>query len=162
MSASDHLQPRQLTLFERAGDLVDPTKFNHADRFPYITAKSTLDPLFGDYESMAKTKVKESKAWDAHPEEVDESTLADPDGPVLRRKEHPSLRQDIKRRGVQTPINISFDPQEDVEDRSIPTISNGHHRIFAANDINPDMEVPVSWGPTDWQLQWGKDYGTRT
>ena len=137
---------------------MDPSKFNHADLFSI----GIVEPLFETHSELAEGKLRESKAWDAHPEEVDESTLPDPDGPILRREGHPSLYEDIKRRGVQNPINISFDPAETVEDRSIPTIKNGHHRIFAANDINPDMEVPVDWGPKSWEMQWEKDYGKRS
>lgn len=47
-----------------------------------------------------------------------------------------TLYDSIKEHGVAEPIHIS------AEEGESPTILSGHHRIAAANDINPDMRVP--------------------
>ena len=41
--------------------------------------------------------------------------------------------------GVQKPINVV----EGESDR--PMVTEGHHRVFSAADIDPDMEIPVWW-----------------
>jgi len=51
--------------------------------------------------------------------------------------EEEPLINSVAKEGVRTPVNI-------VEQGSSGnTIWNGHHRIAAAYDVNPDMEVPV-------------------
>lgn len=51
--------------------------------------------------------------------------------------EEEPLIKSVAKEGVRTPVNIV----EHGADGS--TIWNGHHRIVAAYDVNPDMEVPV-------------------
>ena len=51
--------------------------------------------------------------------------------------EEEPLIKSVAKEGVRTPVNI-------VEHGSSGNaILNGHHRIVAAYDVNPDMEVPV-------------------
>jgi hypothetical protein len=51
--------------------------------------------------------------------------------------EEKPLIKSVAKEGVKTPVNI-------VEHgRNGSTIWNGHHRIVAAYDVNPNMEVPV-------------------
>ena len=54
----------------------------------------------------------------------------------------PELYESIKEHGVQSPVRV-HDRYVDTE--GIPTIINGHHRIAAANDINPNMEIPIQY-----------------
>jgi len=46
-----------------------------------------------------------------------------------------SLNKSVARHGVITPVSISENGEK--------AILNGHHRIVAAYDANPNMEVPV-------------------
>lgn len=46
-----------------------------------------------------------------------------------------SLNKSVARHGVVTPVSISENGEK--------AILNGHHRIVAAYDANPNMEVPV-------------------
>ena len=47
------------------------------------------------------------------------------------------LHESIAKEGVLEPVKIKHD------DGAESHIADGHHRVAAANDINPDMEVPV-------------------
>jgi hypothetical protein len=48
------------------------------------------------------------------------------------------LIKSVAKKGVHTPVTIM---ENDNNNES--TIWNGHHRIVAAYDVNPNMEVPV-------------------
>lgn len=65
-----------------------------------------------------------------------------------------SLRQGIEEEGIQTPVSLAFAKdiastekrrEEAIEGQRV--IIDGHHRIAAAYDLNPDMEVPVIYEP---------------
>jgi hypothetical protein len=49
-----------------------------------------------------------------------------------------SLYQSIQKEGVRNPIELRI-RKNDIQ------INDGHHRLIAAHDINPDMEVPVTY-----------------
>ena len=48
------------------------------------------------------------------------------------------LHESIAKSGVQTPVGIQHDNNGNM------SISDGHHRIAAANNINPNMEIPIT------------------
>lgn len=50
------------------------------------------------------------------------------------------MNKDVKKHGVKTPVIVK-------QRKSWPenVIINGHHRIVAAYDANPNMEVPIQW-----------------
>jgi hypothetical protein len=50
------------------------------------------------------------------------------------------MNKDVKKHGVKTPVTV-------IKRKTYPenTIFQGHHRIIAAYDANPNMEVPVEW-----------------
>lgn len=50
-----------------------------------------------------------------------------------------SLYDSIKRSGVQQPVTIAHD----TTGKMGPFIDNGHHRVIAAHNINPNMLIPV-------------------
>ena len=60
---------------------------------------------------------------------------------------HQSLHDDIKESGqVKVPVKLT------IEDTNLGTLSRvrqGHHRVAASVDINPEMEVPVRY-VNDW------------
>jgi len=47
------------------------------------------------------------------------------------------IHESIKESGVQEPVKISH------RDGYVPTLTDGHHRIASAMDINPKMLIPV-------------------
>jgi len=49
-----------------------------------------------------------------------------------------SLNKSVARHGVVSPVSIA-----EYDERGVSVILNGHHRIVAAYDANPNMEVPV-------------------
>lgn len=153
MGARHVINPDQLTLFERAEDLVDPDKFNHADLATYGNVESdgfVLDALYPDYSTMKREKVAESKRWDADPgtvAEEDYENEGEEGWEPLRREGHPSLYESIQKHGVKDPIRLKPRGQayENVGRDDLPTLMDGHHRAFTANDIDPKSWVPVRW-----------------
>ena len=53
-----------------------------------------------------------------------------------------NLHDSIKTHGVQDPINIEFFSR----DHDDTVISDGHHRVASAFNINPDMIIPIEYG----------------
>jgi hypothetical protein len=45
-----------------------------------------------------------------------------------------TLHHDIKNHGIQEPVTVDWETN---------TLINGHHRVAAANDINPNTIVPI-------------------
>jgi hypothetical protein len=116
MSAEDHINEFQRI---RAGDLANPDKFDY-----YDLGKGSEARTFDD---MWTNKVRSAKN---SPEHGGEDELGPGDT---------SLYESIRREGVRTPINV-------VEGESdLPMITEGHHRVFSAADIDPNMEIPVWW-----------------
>lgn len=118
----------QLPMFMRAGDLTDPHKVVHAD--------SSSDAVKDrDVESLQFVKLGESKAPGTHEDTWD------------RGRAGPSLHESIAAEGVKEPVTMTYD-REDWRTQSGPRrlmLNDGHHRAFAAADINPDMEIPVTY-----------------
>jgi hypothetical protein len=52
------------------------------------------------------------------------------------------LIKSVAREGVQKPVDI-VEKFDGYNDSSVGVILDGHHRIAAAYDTNPNMEVPV-------------------
>jgi len=52
------------------------------------------------------------------------------------------LYDDVKDIGVRVPVTITDNPDD--SDYK-PEVKGGHHRIAAAYEINPDMEIPVNY-----------------
>lgn len=53
-----------------------------------------------------------------------------------------TLYEDIKESGVKNPVSLYLDKGDDQWEQ---VISNGHHRIASAYDINPEMWLPVTY-----------------
>lgn len=119
MAASDNLNPDQLRLFMQAKELME------------VTAGHT-EPGRQDYLPLADSpRLQYSKLLTAH-EGAKYSTL------FARRKGDDSLYRSIQKEGVQQPVRLRRYQGSD-------QINDGHHRIVAANDINPEMYIPVSY-----------------
>lgn len=124
MGAEHIINPKQLTMFERAGDLADPEKFKHMDS----------EGLREDISSLSSRKVDGAKEGQAR-------------GVRMPAKRSQSLYDSIKEKGVQKPVQVRAAtykwPEGDVTD-SVALV-DGHHRVFAQNDINPNAFIPVKW-----------------
>lgn len=124
MPASDHLHPYQYKLFMQAKELMN-----------VVAGDGGFNSSMSDNQHLHKKKLAESKeggekvAWKrAQPGEK-------------------TLHQSIKEKGVMTPVGVGLRKKgTNVEE----FINDGHHRVAAANDINPDMYVPVDYGGIHW------------
>lgn len=54
-------------------------------------------------------------------------------------KDYDSLQESIRKHGVKGPVSLSFPDEHSV------IVHGGHHRIAAAADLDPDMQIP--WKP---------------
>lgn len=126
MSASKHLNPKQLKLFMTAGELMDHPAGDSEDWAPLSSNKG-----------LYRQKVDES--FDGS-EDLTHGSIAD-DNEL-------TLYDSVKQKGVQTPIELDFVSKDD----DTPIISDGHHRIAIANHINPNMYIPVNY--TDYGDSW--------
>lgn len=82
-----------------------------------------FDPYWGDFEG---DETEPSKVWDRK----------------LSASKETGLYDDIKDIGVRIPVTITGNPDGSGFN---PEVMGGHHRIAAAYDINPDMEIPVNY-----------------
>ena len=120
MSASDHLHPAQMKLFMQAHELMS------------IPAVEGAGKPLSEHPRAHKMKLEESQMrWEDYAfvhglaDKPEEGTT--------------SLHDSIKKHGVKTPVELWM-----LDDNST-MVENGHHRIAAANDINPNMYIPVSY-----------------
>lgn len=112
----------QLTLFERAGDLIDPDKFRHVD----VTGRDVFGEVDREHHNrvfLQKLNASKTDRW----------------LPGSHWRPDPSLYSDIEENGVKTPIPIKL------RRGGNPMVEDGHHRIAAMNDIDPDAYIPVTW-----------------
>jgi len=120
MAAHESLNGNQFqyTMFEPAGKLADPTQTRHGD---LIEGQRPEDL------QAKKLERSQRKGWnEMNTVEADYNNI--------------SLHESIQNRGVVEPVRLF----KGVVNRT-PQLVNGHHRVFAANDINPQMEIPVRW-----------------
>ncbi|NBX50731.1 hypothetical protein EBT25_12520 [bacterium] len=117
MSASDHIQPYQMKLFMQAKELMG---------MPAGDLQGS--PLAGSY--LASKKLRESKEGSATGTRL--GVLGD----------QPTLYDDIKKRGVQSPVTLEMYPGDTSWNVQI---MDGHHRVATANDIDPNMHIPVQY-----------------
>lgn len=117
MSAADHLQPRQLSMFMQAKELYRNTPSIDVEQTP----NSALGGAWKTPEAMWKSKRKDNRAE--------------------------GLDKHIAQHGVHAPVLLKHsDTDFGGEPGSMPrsmVISNGHHRTVAAYDSNPESYVPV-------------------
>jgi hypothetical protein len=124
MASSDHLNPYQMSLFLQAKDFMG------------LTAGHQEDGDYGDYRLLKDSpklnarKLRESKTGAAS------STFQD------APKGRDTLYESIKKEGVTSPVSLWVTPEDDGWKTMI---NDGHHRIAAANDINPEMFIPVTY-----------------
>tara|TARA_Y100001947_G_C10199901_1_gene244530 strand:+ start:51 stop:527 length:477 start_codon:yes stop_codon:yes gene_type:complete len=129
VSSSDRLNPQQLRMFIPAGELKDmvyPPDVNqekYADLVPDVGRKM----MWADKLAEAKTPLPKPSGW--MDQRLQHMILGVPHGA--------GLHESIQAEGVQTPV-----PLIDRDDEE-PILFEGHHRVAAAADIDPKMEVPI-------------------
>ena len=71
----------------------------------------------------------------------------------------PSLHSRIEAEQVTNPINIHLAGSNPEADKIKPdmSISNGHHRIAASYDINPDRLLPVKYSSYSRAGEWNTE-----
>jgi hypothetical protein len=114
MAAKDHVNPQQLKLFYTAGELMNMEAGDSED----------AGSLSSDTE-LRDVKLTESL--------TDKHRVFD--DPAYDKATGESLYESIQKHGVKKPVTIGIDDNG-------TWVSNGHHRIVSANQVNPDMYVP--------------------
>jgi hypothetical protein len=102
----------------------------------FMTAGELMDYPAGDnsgYESLKEDEY----LFDAKLDESKYGPEIGTHGDVASYKEK-TLHQSIKEKGVQTPVEISYSGDKEL-------LTDGHHRVASAYDINPNMFVPVTY-----------------
>jgi len=136
-------------MYERAGDLADHTKFYPMDASALESVINERE-VYGDSGSgtypndIYSSRIPNRSSFSS-PEHVSEWAREEvknkkmmesmEDGP----HREPPLYEDIAKHGVQSPVTLVRDPSGRNE------LFNGHHRVYSAADMNPDMLVPVNW-----------------
>ena len=131
MGASDNLSGQQLAMFMPAKELGRKKRYG-GGRLEGETRKQAWG------RKLDESKVPSDQWQDWDPAEHE---------PVL-----PALHPQIAAEGVKRPVilNATDDIQHDFDGSVIwhspaGTVRDGHHRIAAAKDIDPSMEIPVEW-----------------
>lgn len=131
-------QFQQQSMFSRAGDLADPENTEFHDQ------EWTGD---GTYEQLRDEKVWEARQpWDiSNPQSFEErQAAANPEDEGYYRPHGAGVADSIAQEGIRKPVELSQGgsghrgPSGQFKDY----LREGHHRVFAAADIDPDMEVP--------------------
>ena len=115
MASSDHLAPQQLQMFMPAGELRQDDRV-HFSEIERVNPSQTCE-----YDARDET---EGELWERKEEEADERGLTG----IIRAK------------GLMRPVTLWAGS---VPVGSPGQIMDGYHRVAAAHDIDPDMEVPV-------------------
>jgi hypothetical protein len=74
-----------------------------------------------------------------------QSSLGDGKAPVEGEL---TTYESIKKHGVQNPVSVTVAPPPFNFPRS-EALNHGHHRVYSANEIDPGMEIPVSYRRKD-------------
>lgn len=121
-------------MFEQAGTL--DTQFTHNDQ------RQTAEPGLDVRALKIREAAAPGSAVKAHPGREQY---------IARREGVGSMRDSIASGGVKDPIPVRI-----WQDTSAPDVFDGHHRMYTAADLDPGMEVPVSWedhrGPSGARL----------
>ncbi len=152
MPAHEYLNGEQLSLFLPAKNLIElpPNpwelieEINYAEEMDYNeTPKQSAKRLWASKLEYSQQGYEPGGATDAGdfvlPEKYDDNSY---------------LYDSIKKHGVINPVPLGFTDQA-AEAKTSPLlfgksqyVIGGHHRIAAAEDINPNMEIPVMYYET--------------
>lgn len=120
MAASEHIQPYQLRLYMTADELMNIRAHD-----------SSKGTSLKDDPEMYQYKLAESKP-SRRP----------------RAAQNESLYESIAREGVKTPVRI-WAYRINKNSGWNELLVNGHHRVASANDIDPQMWIPVEYTEED-------------
>lgn len=123
MSAADALHPFQMRLFMQANELMD---------LPAGDSKPL--PSGGPNQSLRQDINLQNR-------KREENTLPPPRWKAPRLAD-PHLGEDVKAQGVIQPVSLYYRPEYG---HTAPQIDDGHHRVVAAYDANPESWVPVRY-----------------
>lgn len=129
MSAVENVQPLQLGMFYKAGDLVDPSKFHH---YEMAYGNTLRDPSgVTDLASLMAAKVKEAKT-------------GRPGQSRQRVGEHQgeTLYESIRDKGVKEPVELLLPAPPHFP---LPMLGGGHHRVAVSAALDKGREIPVTW-----------------
>lgn len=122
MGQKHNINPNQLTMFERAGDLANPDTTHHGD--------------MEEFESF----------HDFHARKLSESTKEPADDGTER-----SLYKSVQEEGIHRPVSLvhSEDMYGSPLHKGMPSkvLIDGHHRVFSQAFNDPKAFVPVEWIP---------------
>lgn len=135
MAASEALQSKQLAMFMPAKDLI------------------TASPLPGDRQYTRESRIDSSRPLELETDQqlwdrkLEESKIG-----------WGGLHESIAEGGVYEPVRLIWNGAEGRESPTGslppgPTVAQGHHRIAAAHDVDPDMLVPVMHYENDDDLR---------
>ena len=135
MSSGDRLNYQQLQMFMPAKQLIELPIFEPDRDVVEVPEEEWVDVHGGTHiDGGGYVPEEDDEFWDR---KLDESYT----------RSYNYIRDDIQESGqVKVPVKLT------IEDYSLGTmerIRQGHHRIAAANEINPDMEVPIRY-VYDW------------
>jgi hypothetical protein len=122
MAPSEALRSKQLAMFIPAKDLM--TASPHAGDLQRVQSKGAHTLETEDQLWERKLKESQNKHWNVS---RGHKTLWEGQG----------LHESIAAEGVRTPVRILNHDDDNV------TVLQGHHRIVAANDVDPEMLIPV-------------------
>ncbi len=134
MGQRHNINPNQLTMFERAGDLANPKEFYPGDAFGYGHDEESDFDIHTNPKEV-RDSVKNNKLTESHED---------------------GLYEDIAANGVKHPVDLVH--KDDLgygdtmhADTGVHTsrgmLWNGHHRVYSQADIDPKAFVPVNWVP---------------
>ena len=154
MSSSDHIHPDQLRMFIPAKELFvqDDPETGKPDPNAPIQSGDYLPGVIRPFRNYGRM-------WQSKMARVNDANTVNREG--TRITSVSSFRDDVEARGVTNPVKLAYgsdllstqsqiDPQV-VRTPNLPQISqmdaqyivDGHHRIAATHDIDPDREIPV-------------------
>jgi hypothetical protein len=122
MGQKHNINPNQLTMFERAGDLANPDLTVHGDM-------NEFQPFH-----------------EFHAQKLSESTKEPADDGTDR-----SLYKSVQEDGIRQPVSLvhSEDMYGSPLHKGMPSkvLIDGHHRVFSKAFQDPKAFVPVEWIP---------------
>lgn len=125
MSAADALHPFQMRLFMQANELMD---LPAGDSMQWSIARKAKFASLNEDPELQERKRQESQ----HVGSMRPSTLGS----------DKTFSEEVKEHGVLRPISLFYRPEYG---HTAPQIDDGHHRVVAAYDANPESWVPVRY-----------------
>jgi len=141
MSSGDACNPQQLQMFMPAKHLID-LPFHEPDREWVETEEEEWIDSDGEssWEGGDRYLEDDEQFWER---KLEESGSGARSGRVLWQME------EDKR--VNVPVDVGFEDDDGPVGGEYLRIRDGHHRIASANEINPDMEVPINYVNINWR-----------